>query len=115
MDWAALVIPILQAFLVKCWDKTSSEDPQEYLRSNYDAASGKFDRDVVVDSIPQTRRAVRKARQKLNRDERREFPKYSRAELYELTEKGLIESMNAPPEAVGSVRAMAAGLPDDDD
>lgn len=115
MDFTALIISLLQPLLLKCWDKTSTEDPQEFLRSNYDATIGKFDRDVVEDSIPQTRRAVRKARQRLNRDERRQFPKYSKTELYELTEKGLLESMNAPPETVGSVRAMAAGLPDDDD
>lgn len=115
MEFLPLILNFLQPFLLKCFEKTSTEDPQEFLRSNYDAASGKFDRDVVIDSIPQTRRAVRKARQRLNRDERREFPKYSKAELYELTEKGLLESMNAPPSAVSSIRAMAAGLPDDDD
>lgn len=115
MDFTALIISLLQPLLLKCWDKTSTEDPQEFLRSNYDATTGKFDRDVVEDSIPQTRRAVRKARQRLNRDERRQFPRYGRAELYELAERNLLESMNAPPSAVGAVRALAERLPDDDD
>jgi hypothetical protein len=114
MEWLTLVLGFLQPILLKCWDKTSSEDPQEYLRANFNSATGKMSREVVEDSIPSTRRAVRKARQESPRVERKNFPKYSREELYDLAEKGLIESMNAPPEVVAKARAVATGLPDED-
>lgn len=115
MEWISIILPLLQPMLLKCFEKTSMEDPQEYLRSNYNASTGKLDRDVVLDAIPATRRAIRKAHRNASRAERKNFVRLSKSELYEITEKSLIESMNAPPEAVAACREVAAGMPDDDD
>ena len=115
MEWIPLILNFLQPFLMKCHDRQSTEDPQAVLREAYDPMQGKMDPDLVNDCIPQTRRAFNRARKNASRDERRNAPRYSRAELYDITEKGLIDSMNAPPEHVAQVRAVAATLTDNDD
>lgn len=115
MEWVPLILNFLQPLLLKCFDRQSTEDPQEVLRESYDPVTGKMDPDLVNDCIPQTRRAVNRARKNASREERRSAPRYSRAELYEITEKGLIDSMNAPPEKVAQVRSVAATLRDDED
>lgn len=115
MEWLALVERLFGPLLLKCFEKTSAEDPQDFLRSQYNAHTGTMDRDVVQDSIPQMRRALRRARRDADRDERRNFPRLSKSELYDLTEQELIKAMNAPPETVASARAVASGLPDEDD
>lgn len=115
MEWITIITTFLQPILLKCFDRQSTEDPQEVLREAYDTVSGKMDSDVVNDAIPQTRRAVNKARRSRSKAERKEMPRYNREQLYEMTEKILIDSMNAPPEAVAQVRSVAATLRDDED
>lgn len=115
MEWLPVILSFFQPMLLKCFEKTSSEDPQAVLRSNYNAATGKMDPDIVEDSIPSTRRAAHKARKNASKAERKTFPRYSRQELYDITEKNLIDSMNAPPETVAAVRSAAYALPDGDD
>jgi hypothetical protein len=115
MEWVPLILNFLQPLLLKCFDRQSTEDPQEVLRESYDPTTGKMDPAIVNDAIPQTRRAFNRARKSASREERRNAPRYSRQELYDITEKGLIESMNAPPETVASVRTAAALLRDNDD
>jgi len=114
MEWLALISQFLLPALLKCFETTSMEDPQEYLRENFNSSTGKFDRDVVRDAIPATRRAVRQARLSASPKERRAFPRYRRSDLYELAERSLVAAMNAQPERVAELRAAAAGLPDDD-
>lgn len=114
MEWLTLITTFLQPILLKCWDKTSAEDPTEYLRSNYDANSNRMNPEVVHDALPATRRAVRRARHEASREEKKTFPRYTRDELYQLAERTLIESMNATPETVERVKLVAAGLPDND-
>ena len=97
MEWLTLITTFLQPILLKCWDKTSAEDPE-----------------VVHDALPATRRAVRRARHEASREERQTFPRYTREELYQLAESTLIESMNATPETVARVKLAAAGLPDNE-
>jgi hypothetical protein len=42
------------------------------------------------------------------------MPRYSRAEVLDMTEARLIEDMNADEGQVNAVRAMAAGMGDDE-
>jgi hypothetical protein len=115
MEWVTIIGGLLLPMLAKCWNKTSVEDPQTVLKANYDPSTGKMDSDIVNDAIPATRRAVRKARKNADPSDRREFPRYTRHELYYIAEKNLIDAMNAPPEKVEQVMAAAAALPDEDD
>jgi hypothetical protein len=115
MEWIPLILNFLQPLLLKCFDRQSTEDPQEVLREAYDPITGRMDRDLVNDVIPRTRRAYQKARDKQPKEVRRAAPRYSRAELYDITEKALIDSMNAPPEMVGQVREVARQMRDDED
>jgi hypothetical protein len=115
MEWIPLILNFLQPLLLKCFDRQSTEDPQAVLRESYDSATGRMDPDLLNDCIPQTRRAFNRARRTAPREERRNAPRYSREELYDITEKGLIDSMNAPPEKVAQVRSLAATLRDDED
>ena len=114
MEWLTIITTFLQPIILKCFEKTSAEDPQEFLRSNYNAATGRMNPEVVEDAIPATRRAVRRAHRSLSREDRKKFPRYTREELYDVAEKSLIDSMNAPQERVAAVRSEAAGLPDED-
>jgi hypothetical protein len=115
MEWAILIQSFLQPLLLKCFDRTSTENPQDVLRRNYDPITGHMDSDLVEDAIPAARRAVHRARKSLSREERKTFPKLSYNQLYELAEKNLIDAMNASPEAVTQCRSVAASLRDSDD
>lgn len=110
MDWIALIFTFLDPLLVKCLAQFSADPPKEYLLANYDAVSGRMDPGLVEDSMRSTMQAVRHARRALEgREERRDFPRYSREELYSMTERRLIEAMNAPVEVLQA--AMAAVAP----
>ena len=114
MEWLPIILSFLQPFLAKCFAQQSTESPKEYLTSLYNASNGKMDSDLVIDAMSQTRRAIRKARRNASREDRRNFPRYSRDEIYDITERQLIEAMNAPPEQLAAVFASAAALSDDD-
>jgi uncharacterized protein YjcR len=107
MDWGALVIGFLQPLLLKCFEEAFTDDPQEYLRQSYENGMRAFPVDMVVDAIPQTRRAVLRARRTLTREQRQEMPRYSQRDLYMLTEEALIKAMEANPDQVAAVRAAA--------
>ncbi len=113
MDWIALITTFLMPIWAKCQENMSSETPAEYLADHYDATTGKMDPGIVRDAMPGTRRAIRKALRATPQKDRGEFPRYSRDEIYVITEKKLIEAMNAPPEAVAAAKAVAATLGDD--
>lgn len=115
MEWIPLILNFLQPLLLKCFDRQSTEDPQSVLRESFNPVTGRMDPDLVNDCIPQTRRAFQRARKSATREQRRNAPRYSREELYDITEKSLIDSMNAPPEHVAQVRSVAATLRDDED
>ena len=114
MEWIPLVLNFLQPLLLKCFEKTSSEDPQEFLRESYNPVTGKMDPDVVRDAMPETRRALRRARREAPASKKSEFPKLDRDGLYDLAEKGLIDAMNADPVKVTTIRAAASAIRDND-
>jgi len=114
VDWIAIIGRYLDIFLLKCLERVSTETPQEYLRAHYDPVSGTMDSALVRDCYPQTLRAIRKARQSARPKDRRDMPRYSRAEVMDLTEARLIEDMHADEGQVSAVRAMAAGMGDDE-
>lgn len=112
MEWLTLVLSFVQPLLLKCFEQNFSEDPQAFLKQNYDPVNGMFYPDVVHDSIPAVRRGVIRARRSLRKAERAKAPQYSKADLYQLTEQALTDAMNATPEKVGAVRATAEALED---
>lgn len=114
MGWETIILSLLESLLAKCFSQVSSETPQEYLRPYYDEASGRMDPDIVREAIPQTRKAVLKARRQATREDRKTMPRYSREDLYLLTEQKLIQAMNASPETVKAAFAAAEALPDED-
>lgn len=115
MNWVALITSLLGPMLAKCFQEQSSEEPQAYLARHYDATASKMDADLVRDAMPATARAVRKAhRQCRTKEDRKSFPRYSRDELYALTEDRLITAMKADPTEVASAYAAAASMTEDD-
>jgi len=115
MEWVTIITTFLQPILLKCFDRHSTEDPQEVLREAYDPATGKMDPAMVWNVVPHTRRAYQKARNSKSKAERQAAPRYSKQDFYEITEKALIDSMNSPPEMVGQVREVAKQIRDDED
>jgi hypothetical protein len=114
VDWIAIIGRYLDIFLLKCLERVSTETPQEYLRAHYDPVSGTMDSALVRDCVPQTLRAIRTARNSARPKDRRDMPRYSRAEVLDMTEARLIEDMNADESEVNAVRAMVAGMGSDD-
>ena len=114
MDWISLIGKYLDILLIKCLDRVSTESPQDYLRAHYDPVSESMDSSLVRDAYPQTLRAILKARQSVKPRDRRDMPRYSRVEVLDITESRLIEDMNADEGHVNAVRAMAAGMGDDE-
>ena len=114
MDWTAIIIQFLLPILARCHNRTSTEDPQELLRDNYDSGTGKFESWLVNATIPATRRAVHKAMMSLPPRERRNFPRHSRADLVELAQKSLYTAMTAAPADVAVVMSAAETLPEDE-
>ncbi len=115
MDWTILIFSILDPLLARCLDQVSSEDPQEYLRAHYNAESRQMDPSVVGDAMRQTYRAIRKAKQSCDsRTERRNFPRYGRHDVYALTERRLIEAMNASEDEVGAAVLAGRSIQDEE-
>lgn len=113
MDWLSLISSFLVPMFAQCLSRVSSETPAEYLKPHYDPVTGKMDPDLVTDAMPATMRAIRKAYRNTPKKERGSFPRYSRDEIYVITENKLIEAMNAPDEVVAAAMASAATLGDD--
>jgi hypothetical protein len=115
MEWATIILGLLGPFLAKCHSQSekAAQDPKEYLKENYDESTGKMDESLVRRSMASTRKAIKKAKKGASREERKTFPHYSRDEIYQMTEKKLVEAMNAPPEQVASAFAVAATLTDE--
>jgi len=116
MEWLTLITGLLLPLLQRCREKQGATgDPQEYLRSVYDPTTGKFPEEVVNEAVPQTRKAILKAFRQAPKDQKKTFPRYRRADRYELAEKALIKAMNASPEEAAQVMAAAAELPEDEE
>jgi hypothetical protein len=116
MGWITIITGLLLPLLQQCRDKQgATEDPQGYLRANYDESTGKLDPEIVKSAIPQTRRAIKKALNQTPRDQRDRFPRYRRSEVYDIAEQGLLKAMNATPDEAAQVMAAAAELPDDEE
>ena len=114
MDWTAIISGFLLPILAKCLGQQSTEEPREYIRAHYDAATGKLDSEIVVDSMRGTRKAIRRAHRKASRQEKKSFQKYSEQEIYDLTESELIKAMNADDDAKSAVMLAASAIEDDD-
>lgn len=115
MEWVTLITGLLLPFLQKCREKQgATDDPQEYLRSIYDPETGKFPEDVVKSAIPETRKAIQKALRQTPKEKKKDFPRYRRADRYELAEQALLKAMNASAEEAAQVMAAAAELPDEE-
>lgn len=115
MEWLTLVLNFFQPLVLKCFEKTSSEDPQLVLREAYDPVTQRMDPALVNQAIPRARQAANRARSSMSKADRKQFPRLSRADLYEVAEKGLIDGMNATQEKMGSIRSVASALTDEDD
>lgn len=75
-----------------------------------------MDASLVRHSIGATARAVREARRSLKtREEKKAFPRYSREDLFDMTERRLIEAMDATPTELKAAFKAAAQLPDEDE
>ena len=116
MEWVTIIMGLLGPFFAKCHSNSeqAARDPKEFLRANYDEATGKMSRDLVRKGMPQTRKAIRKAHRDASKEERKTFPRYSKTDIYQMTEKKLVEAMQAPTEEVEAAFAVAAQLPDDE-
>ena len=110
MEFLPLILPFLDKFLTMCLDKVSSESPQEYLADHYNALTGKMDSGIVRDAMPQTRRAALKARQGATKEQRKNWPRYSKEEIYAITEKRLIEAATATPEQMSAAMSACASI-----
>lgn len=109
MGWELIIGKILESLLAKCFEQLSGGSPKAYLLSHYDAETGKMDSDFVEDNMRQTYRAIRKAHNKSRGDERRNFPRYTDDEVYAMTEKKLLEGVNAPEaQLLAAVSGVAA-------
>lgn len=116
MEWLTLITGLLLPLLQRCREKQgATQDPQEYLRSVYNESTGKFPEDVVNEAVPQTRRAIQKAFRQTPKNQRKDFPRYRRADRYELAEKALVKAMNATPDEAAQVMAAAAELPEEEE
>ena len=113
MEWLPIIFKFLDMFLAQCQNAVSSETPQAYVLAHYNAATGKLERGIVLDAMTQTYRAIRKARHELSPADRKDFPRYSRTEVYDITEHRLLDAMNATDDQVAAARAAAATLEDD--
>ena len=115
MEWITIILGFLQPLLARCFSQVSSETPKEYLAGYYNPATNTMEPHIVRQAMGQTRRSILKARRSLSREDRRNFPRYSRDEIYALTESQLIEALHAPDDVLVGVFSAAAALPDDDD
>jgi hypothetical protein len=108
MDWAILIKVFLDPFLAQCLKQFSSETPQEYVRAHFNATTGTLDREIVLDAMNQTRKAIRRARLSKSPEERKTCPRYSREQVYKMTEDRLLDAMNATDEQVALAFSAAA-------
>ena len=99
---------------MKCFGASSTEDPREFLKAHYNKASDTFSGGIVADAVPQTYRAIRKARHQTPRQERKNFPQYSREQVIQMTKDKLKESIDATDDEVRTCKLEADALPDDD-
>ena len=110
MDWFAIISGLLLPLLQRCFGGLSSEDPREYLRAHYDPQTGTFDPGLVADCMPQTYRAIRKARRQCPRKDRPSFPQYSHEQVRLMTITNLKTAMDGDDSLLASVTAAAGQL-----
>lgn len=113
-----ILVPIISQFflgyLQKCLSKQSAEDPRDYLRAHYDAATGTMDEGLIQDTMPAAYRAARKARKQIPRRERKDLPQITREEVRKIAEDSLINAMNGTDDELAAVKVFAASLGDDE-
>lgn len=113
MEWVTIISTLLLPILAKCWGDEEGTDGQEFLKANYNTTTGRMNPNVVNRALPATRRAMHKAKMQCkDRRERRNFPAYTKAQIYELAEKNLIDAMNANEDKAIAVYAEADRLGD---
>jgi hypothetical protein len=114
MDWMLIISGLLTPLLAKSFNQVSSEEPSDYLKPHYNAATGKMDPEIVRAAMPKTRQAILKARRQASHAERKTMPRFGRDDIYALAESKLIEAMNADSETVAKAYAAATELGDDE-
>lgn len=114
MDWMLIISGLLTPLLTKSFNEVSAEQPADYLKSYYDAATGKMDPAIVRAAMPKTRQAILKARRQASHEDRKTMPRFNWQMIYDLAESKLVEAYNADPETVAKAYAAAAELGDDE-
>lgn len=114
MEWITLITTLLGPLLMKCFQGSSNEDPREFLKAHYNPDTDEFSGNIVEDALPQTYRAIRKARRQTPHKERKNFPKYSREEVIQMTKDHLKDSMKASDEKLRACKVEADSLEDED-
>lgn len=114
MEWITIISGFLLPMLARCQQQFSSEPPVEYLKSHYDSETGRMDASLVRNAMPHTRRAIRKAFRSASIEDRRDFPRYTREDVYNMAESELIKAMSASPEQVESVMEASRALGDEE-
>lgn len=114
MEWVAIISTLVLPMLAKCWGTEGDSDPQEFLKSKYDSESGKMDPATVRRAIPATRKAIAKAKRKASKEDRKNFPKYSKEEVYNMAEQNLVKAMNANKKETAKVYEAAMKLGNDE-
>ena len=116
MDWISIIGSLLLPIITKCWttQENSDTDPQEYLRANYDSATGRMSPDVVNAALSSTRKAMYKAKRQASKQDRKNFPRFTKEQIYNIAEKNLIDAMIADDDEVSRIYSEAMQLGDDD-
>lgn len=109
MDWISLiVVPIINVLLAKCLPKRTTQTPQEYLRSQYDAKTKTFDEGVVRDTVAVVKKSIAKAKRKMTRAERKSVSTPDASEIRQIAIARLTAAMKAPASTTAQWMAVAA-------
>lgn len=114
MEWLTIISTLVLPMLAKCWGNEGSSDPQEFLKSKYDSESGKMDPATVRRAVPATRKAIAKAKREATKADRKNFPKYTKEEVYSMAEDNLVKAMSASKKQATKVYEAAMKLGDDE-
>lgn len=96
------IITTLLPLLASCFKRDESDtDPQEFLRANFNPATGQFKDRLVRRCRPNTRKSARKTLGP------KEVRRMTPDQIDEITHQALLEGMTAPPKAVAACLAEA--------
>lgn len=118
MEWITRIFGLIGPFLAECQKKNNpTQTPAEAqadLRAQYNAMTGRMNPRLVRQVVPQVRRAENKARRNGTKQERKDNPRLTKDQLYDMADKSLIQAMAADKAQLRVAYAAAAKLGDDD-